>query len=383
MTDLTIDRTATLANAEAILDRAKAANRDLTAAEQAAVEAAIDRVGELDKQIKGRNLVNSVMSLGSSEDFNDDGPDRFISLRTSGVKSGLTARFGTRLGVPGMKALLDGDGPYITVPMDAKPYNQNDPPTSLLEVLPAVKQPSVFRFMRETTRQNNAAPVAAGGLKPTSVHGLTSFEGHLHVIAHVSEPLSKYDLRDAPSLGSFVQLEMVNGLHRAVENQIINGDGLGENLTGLAATSGIQTQAFTTSPILTARAAVTKVEVLGFQPAYYALNPLDWEAVETATLTAGQYVLNAEGSKSGVPVDSAARRLWGVPVVVSTAVTAGSGFLLSNGVAQVATDGQIETEQSTESGDQFLRNQTRLRVEGRFDLVVTRPLGVVQFDLIA
>lgn len=72
-----------------------------------------------------------------------------------------------------------------------------------------------------------------------------------------------------------------------MENQIIAGDGVGENLTGLANTSGIQTQAYTTSPILTARAAVTKVEVLGFQPSVFAVNPTTWEAIETTSLNSG------------------------------------------------------------------------------------------------
>ncbi|GAB3783876.1 phage major capsid protein [Nocardioides ungokensis] len=213
------------------------------------------------------------------------------------------------------------------------------------------------------------------------MYGLTPYDGHLHVIAHLSEPIDKYVLQDGPSLTSFVQLEMVNGLHQAVEIQVINGDGTGENLTGLAHTSGIQTLAFTTNAVRTARAAVTKVETLGFQGYYYVLNPTDWETVETTQLDAGQYVLNAEGSRNGVPVDSAARRLWGIPVTVSTAVPAGTGYLLSNGVAQLVTDGGIQTEQSSAIGDSFARNQVHLRVEGRFDLAVQRPMGVVKMAL--
>lgn len=134
-----------------------------------------------------------------------------------------------------------------------------------------------------------------------------------------------------------------------------------------------------TNPILTARAAITKVEVLGFTPYYFVMNPLDWERIETAQLDAGQYVLNAEGSRNGVPVDMAARRLWGVPVTVTTGVASGTGYLLSSGVAQIVTDGQIATEWSNATADDFTRNQVRLRVEGRFDLSVTRPLGVVRW----
>jgi HK97 family phage major capsid protein len=299
------------------------------------------------------------------------------------VKSHLTSRFGTALGTPGMKSLLDTDDPYTTIPMDSDVVRLGEPPTSLIEVLPAVTRPVQFRYMRQTTRTNNAAPVAIGQPKPTSLYGLVPVDGRLRVIAHISEPIDKYVLQDGPSLANFVQLEMVDGIHTAVETQVVSGDGTGENLTGLAHTSGTQTQSFTTNAVLTARAAVTKVEVLGFTAYYFVLNPIDWEAVETATLSAGQYVLNAEGSRSGLPIDSAARRLWGVPVTVTTAVPAGTGYLLSNSAVQLVSDGSLQTEQSTDYADDFGRNQVRLRVEGRFDLAVQRPAGVVQMALSA
>ena len=73
---------------------------------------------------------------------------------------------------------------------------------------------------------------------------------------------------------------MVDGLHAAVEAQLLAGDAAGENLTGLANTSGIQTQALVTNPIPTARTAITEVEVLGYSPYYFVLNPMDWQRVE-------------------------------------------------------------------------------------------------------
>lgn len=72
--------------------------------------------------------------------------------------------------------------------------------------------------------------------------------------------------------------------------------------------------------------------------------------METAQIDAGQYVLNAEGSRNGVPVDSAAGRLWGVGVTVSTAVPSGTGYLLSSGAMQLVTDGSIQTAMSSNVG---------------------------------
>lgn len=378
------ERENVLAKMRGIVSNAKSAGRDLDRTEQDVLNTGSARVKDLDAELKEQSsaMVKAVINSGSCEDF-DDGEDRvrYLSLRRPGVKADLATRFGAELGSPAMKALVDTTEPYTTIPMDPEPFRMEQAPTSLLEVLPSIKRPVVYRYMKQTTRQNNAAPVPAGGLKPTSSFGLAPVEGRLKVIAHVSEPLDKYTLSDGPSLTSFVQLEMVDGLHEAVEAQLLGGDGTGENLTGLAMTSGIQTQALVTNPILTARTAITKVEVLGYTPSWFVINPLDWQAIETTQLTAGQYVLNAEGSRSGVPVDMAARRLWGVPVSVTTGVPAGSGYLLSSGVAQVATDGQLATEWSHATGDDFSRNQVRLRVEGRFDLAVTRPLGVVKMNL--
>lgn len=375
------DRKARLDAAEQIVDRAKSDGRDLDPAELEAVEMAMQAVKTIDLELKDQQSAMMRAVLGSPREGGSEDGTQFLSLRTSRLKSDLTARFGTALGMPGMKTLVGADDVVTTIPMDATVYRLGDAPTSLLEVLPAVTRPVAYRYMRQTTRTNNAAPVAPGALKPTSVYGLTPVDGRLHVIAHVSEPIDKYALQDGPSLAEFVQSEMVAGLHHAVEAQIVSGDGTGENLTGLANTSGIQTQTFTTNPVLTARAAVTKVEVLSFEPYYYVLNPQDWETVETTTLTAGQYVLNAEGARNGVPVDSAARRLWGVPVTVTTAVPAGTGYLLSNGAVQLVSDGALQTEQSSAFADDFGRNQVRLRVEGRFDLAVTRPMGIVQLNL--
>jgi HK97 family phage major capsid protein len=288
------------------------------------------------------------------------------------VKSDLTVPFGRDLGTPGVKSLLDYDSPYTSIPMDPTPYRIEPTPTSFLEILPAIQRGVVYRYMRQTVRSNNAAPVAPGGLKPTSTYALSPVDGRLHVIAHVSDPMDKYVLSDGPSLTQFVQLEMVEGLHPAVEGQLLNGDGTGENLRGIANTSGIQTQPLVSDAILTARSAITKVEVLGFTPYYFVMNPLDWQAVETTQL-AQVGVLNREGSRNGLPVDMAARSLSGVPVTVTTGVPCGTGYLLSSGVAQVATDGHIDTEWSSAINDDFGRNQVRLRVEGRFDLAVTHP----------
>lgn len=380
MRNLAQERQQAIQSARSIIDAAKAADRDLTEIEADAVDAGMATIRELDVQLKGRNLVNSVMSLGTSDDPDSTGnATRFMSLRRGATKASIATHASDEL--LGRKAINGGSTPLVSIQMDTQPHLLGRPATSLLEILPSVTMPSVFRWMGQTTRTNNAAPVAVGALKPTSVYGLTAVDGRLKVIAHMSEAIDVYQLKDGPSLMNFIGNEMLQGLHDAVELQLVSGTGVGENLRGLSATPGIQTQAYATSQILTARNAITNVETLGHSPYYFVVNPVDWQSIETSTLTAGQYVLNAEGAGVGLPVDPAQRRLWGVPVAVSMAVAVGTGYLISRDCVQVATDGVIAHEWSTSYADDFGRNQVRLRLESRFDLMVTRAPGIVKIAM--
>jgi hypothetical protein len=378
---LKTERTTILARSRAIIDRVKAEGRDLDQSEQAAVAAGVEKVKAIDVELAAQGKAMTAAVFGSPDDRGDeDGGLHFLSLRRDRTKTRLAARMSHELG--GSKSLLDAGDPSVSVEMDPRPYMLGTTATSLLEILPAVKHGELFRWMKQTTRTHLAAPVAAGGLKPTSVYHLEPQDGRLKVIAHLSEPINTYTLKDQPSLMQFVGLEMLDGLHQAVETQLVSGSGIGENLTGLAATSGIQLQAYVTSLILTARAGITAVETVGYAPYYFVLNPVDWATIETSQLTAGSYVLNAEG-QGNLPVDAALRRLWGVPVAVTLAAPQGVGYLISNGCVQVATDGVIAQDWSSNVADDWGRNLVRLRVESRFDLMVTRPAGVVKLDLTA
>lgn len=275
--------------------------------------------------------------------------------RRSELAAGI-AKAMSRHGGPtfGSKARITAGDVYADVPMlSADPFARPRPPASLVDALPVGKVTTpTFTYLRQSTRTNNAAAVAVGGAKPTSVYGLTAVDGRLHVIAHVSEPFDEYWTSDSPSLLRFLESEMVAGLYSALEAQILTGDGLGANLTGLANVSGIQTQAFATDRFLTTRKAITAVESLGYVPRMFVLNPADWEALETAAFTGGAYVLN--GSQGNLPVDAATRRLWGVPVVLSAAQAAGAGFLISDGAVELVSDGQ---DRHDERGQRRLQPQ--------------------------
>ena len=239
---------------------------------------------------------------------------------------------------------------------------------SLLDIIPVHRTSSEYAYLRQNSRTINAAIVADGGLKPESPLGLERVPGTLEVAAHVSEPISKYWFVDNDSLQDFVAQELEYGLGRFIEGKV---------LADINATSGIQTQAFSTSVLQTLRKSLTKIQIAGLEPAAIVLNPTAWEGVELAltTTTAVEY--------RGIPYDPAARRLWGVPVVVNMTQAAAVGHVIADSATGLATDGEIAVEWSKDVNDSFKRNLLVARCETRIDTCVYQPLGVVKAALAA
>jgi HK97 family phage major capsid protein len=146
-------------------------------------------------------------------------------------------------------------------------------------------------------------------------------------------PASRQVLSDASQLQSLIDSELTYRLQLLSDQQILNGAGTNQSLTGLMVDSGVQTvgeiATGTTADDLPAamidhiRAAITKCQ----QFEYYninglVLNPADWQTLETAKATDGHYLLVAfAASSNGTP------NVWRVPVIISNAMTAGSFIL--------------------------------------------------------
>lgn len=160
---------------------------------------------------------------------------------------------------------------------------------------------------------------------------------------------------------------------------MLAGDGEGENPKGLLQHSGIQTQAFTDDILTTVRKAITAVESLGYQPSVIALTPADWEAVELSrTSGSGEFVLDAS------PVNRAARRLYGIQVVVTTALEPGTAVVGDFREVTLFTDRRgVMDEWNGQAQDDFARNLIRLRTEGRFGVGVGQPQAIVRVDTAA
>lgn len=381
-------RAAALKSAQDLIASVQAAGgRDLTDAEAAQVDALFTEVKGYDEAIarvgNQKSLIQEIADMSGPQGGEPGAGNQYLDLSGVGRKA-LAAKIADGMANPHTKALaVSGD---VTEPLGlttADPIAQGRIPSSLLDVLTVNRHDSAaFGYLRQASRNNLAAPVADGAVKPTSVYGLTRIEDKLQVIAHLSEAVPEYWLADNKSIQGFVANELLYGLNRAVENQVINGNGTSPQIRGLLATSGIQTVAAVVDTgvlqrLETIRAGINAVEALGYNPGVVVLHPSEWNMVEGLRDADGRYMLdNGAG-------DRAARKLFGVQVVTTPSIATTAGLVLDLATVALDTDKIGIRTQWGQVSDDFSRNQIRARVEGRFGLSVYQPEAVAKLTLTA
>ncbi|MEJ7649401.1 MAG: phage major capsid protein [Nakamurella sp.] len=362
-----------------ITETAKGAGRELTADEVQFVQEQFATIETLDRtmeeQRKGDELMARIAGTGGAGlkgrrlDFSPQGRRKSAEL--------VAARAKDRAEAFGQKAF--DSSVVASIDVAAEPHPLAQPIPGFTAALTVVQHATAnYRYVRQTSRTNNAAVVAAGDLKPTSDYGLIVVDQTLAVVAHLVPGIDKFILEDAASTVQLISNEMLAGIGTAVEQFVLNGDLVDDGMTGILQTSGIQSQpAVGTDLFATTRNAVTKLETVGHVPGLFVFNPVDWQRFELAKATgSGEFILD------GSPVDLSARKLWGVPAVVTTAIAAGTAALLDLSAVALDTDtGGVRFESTASAGDDFDRNRIRMRAEGRYGVSVFQPLGVVKVTL--
>jgi HK97 family phage major capsid protein len=271
-------------------------------------------------------------------------------------------------------------------------------PLTLRDVISVRRTGSdAIEYVVQTAHTNNAAPVAeatssaaptsgaeagdlvlaaGGGYKP---EGSWAFERKTTTVKTIAEwvPATKRALADAAQLEGLINDELRADIAEAEENQILLGDGDGENLEGILETTGIQTQAWTTDIFTTVRKALTKARVVGrVVPNAIALHPEEVEVIDLAREGAGTGQFLGAG-----PFALGPRTLWGLPIIETEAITAGRG-LVGDFSKAVLWDREETSVTVTDShADFFIRNLVAILAEERVAFGVVRPTAFVDTDV--
>jgi HK97 family phage major capsid protein len=232
------------------------------------------------------------------------------------------------------------------------------------------------------------ATSVADGAKPESALTFTEVSFPVRWIAHWI-PITRQMLEDLAFMRGYVDQRLLVGLARREDNQILNGTGVAPNLTGILATSGIQTldnTYFSGLPVKNAgtdneninriRRAKTKVMVTGqATPSFVVMNPSDLEVIDTITDANRQYLL-------GGPTNPGQRTLWGLRVVESQNIAAGTSLVGDGTMAAVVDRMQAQIFTTDSHSDYFIRNIFVILAEERLALPVFRPTAFAKVTLV-
>ena len=238
---------------------------------------------------------------------------------------------------------------------------------------------TTVHFARQQPTTGAAAIVPDDGVTAKPELGMTwladevpvrTIAGWIHVHKHM--------LDDVAFLRSEIDTELRYQVELEEEEQILAGDGTGDNLTGLitAATAYNQTarEPASVTSVDRLRLAMLQVSLARYIVDAHVLNPVDWGLMEILKDTQDRYIF-------GDPTQLATPRLWGRPVVDTPAMP--EDKYLTGAFKLAATyyerQGTVVTA-SSEDRDNFIKNMVTVLAEKRGALAVKRPLALVYGD---
>ena len=249
----------------------------------------------------------------------------------------------------------------------------------MITVLPTTSD--TIDYVRFGTPTNAAATVAeatatsgASGTKPESAMVFSRVSETIKTLAHWI-PITRQALADAPQIRAIIDSFLRYGLDEELEDQIVNGNGVGEDFIGINNTPNTQSQAFTTDLLTTYRKARTKVRLGGRAvPTAYGMHPTDWETVDLLQDNEARYFFGGP-SVVGNP------RLWGLPVIESEAFTAGTAYVADWKFAVLWDRMATQILVSDSHSDFFIRNMLVILAELRAGFGIIRPQAFVEIAL--
>ena len=252
----------------------------------------------------------------------------------------------------------------------------------LLTATPTTFQ--VVDFVKVLAPMTNASPVAEASTKPENAVTFTTVSERAKTIA-TWIPATRQVLDDFSELMTFIRTMMPYYVNLAEEQQLLSGDGTGENLHGLIP----QASAFSVG-LLDAAAGWNKIDIIGraiqqitaakeLMPTFCVVHPNDWWDIRLTKDGFGRYILGnpQQGSltNAGMGITTPTQNIFGLTVDPTTSIAAGT-FLVGSGnpiASEIRDRMEMQIDVSTEHADFFTKNLVAVRAEKRLALITRRP----------
>jgi HK97 family phage major capsid protein len=250
----------------------------------------------------------------------------------------------------------------------------------LLTTIPVTD--SAVEVMRELVNTNNAAP-QAGQLVDKAKSNIT-YSQETYVVQTMAHYIiaSRQILSDVPRLQSEIDNRLMYGLDLLSDDQLLLGDGTGNNLKGLLVDSNVPDLGASSAETGTIwvdfiRKGVTALQLKNYSATAVVVSPADWEVLETSKGTDGHYIW------ATVPQGGEAR-MWRIPVVVSNAMPQGTFLMGDFAMGATIYDRQQKSVYTADQhADLFIKNGIAILAEERLAFAIERPNAFAKGTLTA
>ena len=236
---------------------------------------------------------------------------------------------------------------------------------------------TTIRFLREDTFTNAATALAEEGTYQEQSWDMSEQDAPVRKCGVLSRATDEI-LADSAAIAAYFDARTAFAVASLQDSHLVDGSGSSNQITGVLNTSGIQTESVAASatPIDAILKAKTKVRSVGFyEPDAILMNPTDWQSVALTKDSNGQYLLGGPGyGPYGQGQYSNVMRLWGLPVIETTAIDQGTAlvgaFLMG---AQLWSRAGLTVEMSNSDASDFANGRIAIRASLRHALSVYRP----------
>lgn len=233
-----------------------------------------------------------------------------------------------------------------------------------------------LEYVKETGFTNNADVVSEGAAKPSSDIKFDIVTTSARVIAHWMKA-SRQVLSDISQLRSIIDQRLMYGLAYVEEQQLLNGDGTGQNLNGIIPQATAYSAPFTFSgstEIDQVRLMMLQAALAEYPATGVVMHPTDWTRMELTKDTTGRYII-------GNPQGTVQPTLWGLPVVATQAMSVDKVLVGAFRLGAQLFDRWDARVEAGYVNDDFTKNLVTILAEERLALAVYRPEAFIYGDL--
>lgn len=236
----------------------------------------------------------------------------------------------------------------------------------------------VVRYVKESAYDNGAATAAQGSTLAESDFDLTAYDANVQKIGTYFR-ISEEMLADTPQLTSYLAARAPEKLLNVEDTQLLYGNGTAPNISGIVTSGATAFAAGSFADTITAAnqfdvltVAINQLALVNYRPDYIMLNPTDFSKIVLLKATTNEY-LNEQYYMGLQPT------FLGVPVVLNTAITAGTYLVGNFGLGtQMWIRENLSLEFFREDGTNVRDGFVTVRLVERIALTNYAPLAIVK-----